>query len=179
MLRDFKRPDLLIEIAHRAPDIRFVVCGGVTIYKSPPNFETRIVDELRSTPNIEYLGQVAPKKAQQVIADAAVLLSTSDEEGFPNIFTQAWSSGTPVVSLKIDPDRIIQRVKLGAISGSVERAVTDIKDLMKLPQLREEIAARARHFIKEKHSGPAVVKSFEQDLQCCRKSSELLNALSE
>ena len=81
------------------------------------------MQELRATPNIEYLGHVAPEKAEQVIAGAAVFLSTSDEEGFPNTFVQAWSSGTPVVSLKIDPDRIIERLGLGTVSENVERAI--------------------------------------------------------
>ena len=73
-----------------------------------PSYRDRVLDELRATPNIEYLGQVAPERAQQLMADAALLLSTSDEEGFPNTFVQAWSSGTPVVSLKVDPDGVIQ-----------------------------------------------------------------------
>ena len=51
-----------------------------------------------------------PNEAMQVIADAALLLCTSDEEGFPNMFTQAWASGTPIVTLKVDPDNIIEKM---------------------------------------------------------------------
>ena len=63
--------------------------------------------------NVKYCGQVTPDKDLQVIANAAILLSTSDQEGFPNTFLEAWSAGTPVVSLKIDPDRIIEQMGLG------------------------------------------------------------------
>jgi glycosyltransferase involved in cell wall biosynthesis len=165
MLRQPKRPDVLIEIARKASAIRFVVCGGPTAHRSPPGYGERIVEALRMLPNVEYRGQVASAEAMQVVADAAVLLSTSDEEGFPNTFTQAWSVGTPVVSLKIDPGRVIERVGLGMVSGSLDRAIADINALMDSPQRREEIATRARQYIAERHSEAAVMAAFERTIQ--------------
>jgi glycosyltransferase involved in cell wall biosynthesis len=164
MLRQHKRPDLLIEVARKAHALRFVVCGGPTNFDSPPGYGMRIVEGLRRLPNVEFLGQVAPEKAQQVIADAAVLLSTSDGEGFPNTFVQAWSSGTPVVTLKIDPDRIIEKLGLGMVSGSVEVALADINALMDSPTRREEIAFRARRYVSENHNEAAVVRAFNNAL---------------
>jgi len=162
VLRQHKRPDVLIEIARKAPAIRFVVCGGPD--SSVPGYSERIVSTLRTTPNIEYLGHVAPEKAQEVIAGAAVFLSTADAEGFPNTFTQAWTSGTPVVSLAIDPDGIIERLGLGTVSGNAERAVTDINCLVESPERREEIAIRARVLVVENYSASAVVRRFERAL---------------
>ncbi len=164
-LRQPKRPDLLIEIAGQTPDLCFVVCGGPTLHRSPPGYGDRIAEALRALPNVEYRGQVTPDKAVRVIADAAVLLSTSDEEGFPNTFLEAWSSGTPVVSLKIDPDRIIERAGLGAVSGSVEGAIADINALLDSPQRREEIAARARRYVIENHSEARTVTIIERALR--------------
>lgn len=164
MLRQHKRPDVLIEIARKLPAIRFVVCGGPSTFMSAPAYSERIINELRKTPNIEYLGQVPPDKAQQLIAEAALLLSTSDTEGFPNTFVQAWSTGTPVVSLKIDPDRNIQRLGLGAVSRTVERAVADITALIDSSDRRDSIGSRARSFIVENHSAATVVRLFEDAL---------------
>ncbi|HMF58718.1 MAG TPA: glycosyltransferase family 4 protein, partial [Vicinamibacterales bacterium] len=96
MLRQPKRPDVLIEIARTVPAIRFVVCGGPTSFASPAGYADSIVGALQAQPNIEFVGTMAPQKARQIIADAAMLLSTSDAEGFPNTFLEAWSSGTPV-----------------------------------------------------------------------------------
>jgi glycosyltransferase involved in cell wall biosynthesis len=160
-LRRPKRPDLLIEIARRMPEIRFVVCGGPTAHRSPPGYGESIVDGLRALPNVEQRGQVVHSDALQVIADAAVLLSTSDEEGFPNTFFEAWSSGTPVVSLKIDPDRTIERLGLGAVSGDAAGAIADIYALTNSPQRREEIGLRARQHVAEAHSEAAVTTAFE------------------
>jgi glycosyltransferase involved in cell wall biosynthesis len=159
-LRQAKRPDLLIEMARKAPEIRFIVCGGPSDFGSPPGYSERAMEALRKLPNIDYRGQVSPGDAVKAIADAAVLLSTSDEEGFPNIFLQAWSSGTPVVSLKIDPDAIITRKGLGIISSGIESAIVDIHQLVDSVQLREEIAVRSRRYVAQYHSEIAVTTNF-------------------
>jgi glycosyltransferase involved in cell wall biosynthesis len=160
-LTQLRRPDLLIEIARKLPAIRFVVCGGPTLFMSAPGYGEQIINELRATANIDYLGQVAPEKAHQVIADAAILLSTSDVEGFPNTFVQAWSTGTPVVTLKIDPDHIIEQLRLGTLSGSIESAIADINGLISSPEQREEIAVRAHKHVMTAHSETEVVAAFE------------------
>jgi glycosyltransferase involved in cell wall biosynthesis len=165
MLRQPKRPDLLIEIARKAPAIHFVVCGAPQAHRSPLGYGERIVDELHPLPNVKYLGQIAPERAQQVIADAAVLLSTSDGEGFPNTFLQAWSSGTPVVSLNIDPDRVIEQVGLGTVSMNLEGAIAAIHTLMNSPQQREEIAVRAQRYVAESHSEATVIAAFKHAIQ--------------
>jgi glycosyltransferase involved in cell wall biosynthesis len=161
MLRQPKRPDVLIEIAKKAPSLRFVVCGGPSAHRSPAGYSEQIVDALNTLPNVRFAGHVDPGEAERVIADAAVLLSTSDGEGFPNTFLQGWSSGTPVVSLKIDPDNIIERFGLGLVSGSVDRAISDINTLMDSPSGREEIARRAREYIAKNHSEGTAVRAFE------------------
>jgi glycosyltransferase involved in cell wall biosynthesis len=165
MLRHHKRPDLLVEIARSMPEASFVVCGGPTTYMTSPEYSEKVIADLRSLPNVDFLGRLAPDKAHEIIANAAVLLSTSDEEGFPNTFAQAWSNGTPVVSLRIDPDRIIERYGLGAISGSVEQAARDIGGLLRCPRRRGEIGERAREFVVQNYSARAVVETFETALQ--------------
>jgi glycosyltransferase involved in cell wall biosynthesis len=164
MLRQHKRPDLLVEIARRAPTVQFLVCGGPTHYMSPPGYGEKIVQDLCTLPNVKFLGKAPPEKAQEVISNAAVLLSTSDGEGFPNVFTQAWCSGTPIVSLEIDPDGIIKQLGLGTVPGSIAGAITDIIALLASPERRQEMAVRARRHIAEAYNEPVVTTIFEQAL---------------
>jgi glycosyltransferase involved in cell wall biosynthesis len=156
MLRQPKRPDLLIEIARRAPAIQFVVCGGVTDFASPDGYGSAIRAELERTPNVRFLGQVSPEESRQVIGNAALLLSTSDAEGFPNTFLEAWAAGTPVVSLSVDPGRVIERSGLGRVVGTTERAATDLQSLLRAPDERDAIGARARRYVAAAHSARAV-----------------------
>ena len=161
-LIELKRPDRLLKIAVAAPDIQFVVCGGSG--QAGSDYEARLVESLRTAANITYLGQVPPDKAQQIIDHAALLLSTSDVEGFPNTFVQAWSSGTPIVSLTVDPDDIIKRFRLGAVSGDSNRAIEDMRALLKSCSTRDEIAKRARLFVLENYRASSVVSLFERAL---------------
>jgi len=131
------------------------------MHRSPIGFGERVVKDLERLPNVDFMGQVPPEKAHEIIANAAVLLSTSDGEGFPNTFLQAWASGTPVVSLKIDPNHVIERYRLGAVSGSVESIVAEIRALIGAPARREEIAGRALRYVETAHSDAVVVAAFE------------------
>ncbi|WP_454065131.1 glycosyltransferase family 4 protein [Candidatus Nitrospira salsa] len=164
VLREVKRPDLLLEIAKQIPHIHFVVCGGPTAHRTSPGYCERIIRELGSLHNVEYLGHVPPEDALGVIAGASILLSTSDEEGFPSVFLEAWSFGTPTVSLNIDPDGIIQHKGLGTLAGNVNKAIADIEFLMKTPEVCKKMAIRAQQHVSEGHCETAAVRAFEHGL---------------
>lgn len=161
ILRRPKRADLLIEIARKLPNVKFVVCGGTSNWRSPPGYGEQIVKALQELPNINYMGQVETTRTKKVIAEAALLLSTADGEGFPNTFLEAWSCGTPVVSLTIDPDKVIFRKKLGIVACNSEKAPDAIKHLMASSRLRDEIAFRAQRYIRESHSECSVINILE------------------
>jgi glycosyltransferase involved in cell wall biosynthesis len=165
MLRQPKRPDLLIDIARRCPSVRFVVCGGASAHRSPPGYSARLIAELASVPNIDYLGHVAPDRAIDIIGRAALLLSTSEAEGFPSVFLEAWAHGTPVVSLTIDPDHVIARHGLGVKCDGVESASRDIEALLGSVSRREAIAARAREYAANTHGSHAVAALVEQSMR--------------
>jgi glycosyltransferase involved in cell wall biosynthesis len=123
-------------------------------------YGAQVVDELEKLPNVDYRGRVPPEEASRVIAEAALLLCTSDQEGFPNTFVQAWSNGTPVVTLQVDPENTIKRLELGAVTGTIEATVERLQRLMNSPEERQGMADRARDYILRYHSAEAVIKVF-------------------
>jgi glycosyltransferase involved in cell wall biosynthesis len=172
MLRQPKRPDLLLEIAKRAQHLRFKVCGGITDHRTPEGYGTLVAERLAQLPNVEYLGQVAPSVACEVIANAAALLCTSDGEGFPNTFLEAWTNGTSVVSLRVDPDQILTRFQLGCLSLDSEKAGDDLTRLVDSPQQREEISVRAREYVNQHHRIGLVSMVFETALGIDRQQDK-------
>jgi glycosyltransferase involved in cell wall biosynthesis len=162
MLREPKRPDLLVEIARKAPDLPFLVCGEATAHRSSPGYGKQIIADLRSTPNVEYRGRVSPEQARQIIADAAVFLLTSAEEGFPNTFLEAWSSGTPVVSLGVDPAKVLSRNKIGLVVGTTEGAIQNLRRLISSPDERQELAVRSKRYVSHVHSANTVMEAFHE-----------------
>jgi glycosyltransferase involved in cell wall biosynthesis len=161
-LRRPKRPDLLIDIARRLPSVRFVACGGPTTFATQEAYTRDVVAKLQAQPNIDFLGKVSREKSLQAIADAALLLSTADVEGFPNTFLEAWCCGTPIVSLSADPDGVIKRQGLGSVVGDPERAAAEITRLLSSPQSRDEIAHRTQDHVATAHSESAAVNAFER-----------------
>ena len=162
VIRPAKRPDLLVEIARRLPMIRFVVCGAPTLrfWDKKEEIE-RILTQLRSLPNVDYRGHVAPEQVLKVIGKAGLLLSTSDGEGFPSVFLEAWAAGTPVASLQIDPDHKIRNDGLGVVTGTVEGMVDTMRSLMTSPGRRQDMAMKARRHAEALHSPVAAARAFE------------------
>jgi glycosyltransferase involved in cell wall biosynthesis len=160
MLRQPKRPDLLIEIAERSPHIKYMVCGGTTTHRSTAGYSQSIIDKFRLLPNITYRGQVASHEAEKVIAEAAVLLCTSDQEGFPNTFLQAWSQGTPVVTMQVDPESIIKRLGFGSVAGTAEATVEQLHRLVSSSDERQKIADRGMEYIIKNHRPEVIVQAF-------------------
>ncbi len=161
MLRTPKRPDLLVKIARKSPNLKFVVCGGLTAHRSQGDSTAQAAEFLKQLPNVEYRGRVDPEEAAGVIENAALLLCTSDQEGFPNTFVQAWSHGTPVVTLRVDPDHIIKQRNVGMVTGTVDPTVEQLQRLMSSIQDRQAMGIRAREYILERHSTEVVVKKFD------------------
>jgi len=161
-LRQTKRPDLLIEMARKSPDVRYVVCGAVTNYLALPGYGERMLAEMRSLPNIEYLGHLDQARTLEVMAAASALICTSDVEGFPNTFLEAWSVGTPVVSLTIDPGNVIRERSLGFVSDTTDRAVSDIRSILSSPDVFETLCSSVRTYVREIHSDAAVARIFNE-----------------
>lgn len=82
---------------------------------------------------------------------AAVFVNTSRVEGFPNTFLQSWANYTPVVSLNVDPDSIIQRKKLGFCSKAFKQLVSDVNTLLENDKLRERMGKNARIYFENEH----------------------------
>jgi glycosyltransferase involved in cell wall biosynthesis len=169
MLRQPKRPDLLIEIAKRSPDVKYIVCGGATSHRSPLDYSQSIIDRFQGISNIEFRRQVPPEEAERVIAEASVLLCTSDQEGFPNTFLQAWSHGTPVVTLHVDPDSLIKRLDMGRVTGTVDVTVEQVRKMLSSPEERQDISLRTRNYVRSHHCADVIAKTFaEATWMTCR-----------
>ncbi len=127
-LRQFKRPDLFLALARRLPHLQFHMVGG-----PQPGFENMfeaIRREADDIANLTFHGRVPYHAMDQKYGRARVFVNTSDSEGFPNAFLQAWVRGTPIVSF-FDPDRLIERERLGqvAVAGSLEAMALAVQNL--------------------------------------------------
>jgi glycosyltransferase involved in cell wall biosynthesis len=146
-IKPFKRPELFIALARRCRnlDARFRMIG------SCPNRSIlqSLVDAETELPHFKYLGSVAPVESEEKIASSAILVNTSEFEGFPNAFQQAWAHGVPTLSLGIDPDGVIQKYGFGVSVKTLDELETALRQYLLDDNLRRSQGDTARQFARK------------------------------
>ena len=157
-LKPLKRPEIFVDLAERlgtVTEAEFVMIGHPGAGKYQQHLETR----MRRVKGLTYLGVRSNEEINRILAVSHVFVNTSDYEGFPNTFVQAWLHEVPVVSLHVDPDGILATQGLGLHSGGFDRLVQDTKRLIADPGLRTRIGQKARAYAVEHHS---LTKNLDQ-----------------
>lgn len=157
-LRQLKRPDLALDLAERTPDLSVHMVGG-RISDSSELFDT-VRQRATSLPNVTFHGQVPYHDVNDFFANARVFMNTSDIEGFPNSYLQAWSRGTPVVAF-FDPDGVIEREGLGAAVHSMEELRSKVLELTSSRESWQAASERCiaymrRHFDEDRILAPYI-----------------------
>ncbi|HEX6994497.1 MAG TPA: glycosyltransferase family 4 protein [Gammaproteobacteria bacterium] len=151
-LKPLKNPHAFVRLAAAfgadAP-VRFVMIGAAMRNDAWTRDLLRAID---AVPNLEYLGARTQDEVGEVLADARVLVNTSDYEGFSNTFIQAWMLEVPVVSLRVDPDGVLRDQHLGFLSGTEDRLRRDVRRLVEDEELSIEIGRRCREHALRHHS---------------------------
>jgi glycosyltransferase involved in cell wall biosynthesis len=126
-VRRVKRPDRILELAGRLPDVTIHMVGG-----SQPGEEAlfaSVSEAAAARPNVMFHGPLSYRDANGMYDRAKVFVNTSDVEGFPNSYLQAWIRGVPVVTL-FDPDGVVEREGLGVVVKSPARMAEAIGHLL-------------------------------------------------
>ncbi len=156
---EWKRPRLFLEMARRLPGLPFVM-----ILSGTGALADAVGEEARDIPNLTFAGPVPFGEVDRYFRDARVFVNTSVREGFPNTFIQAFLCGTPVLSLRVDPDGILTRGGLGWCCGDDLDAAVRI--LGALSQQELEARGRAcRAYARQNHgieqNGPVYRRHYE------------------
>lgn len=159
----WKRPEQFYELARRCSnlDCEFVMAGEMHD-KHCQGSLYRAQQELK---NFRYAGFVPPEHIGKLYDKAHVLVSTSRAEGFPNTFTQAWLRGVPVLSLDVDPDKLLSRDGLGAVASDMNALEHKLRELLADANRRREIGLRAQEFAKKEFDLQANVDRLEEIIQ--------------
>ena len=88
-----------------------------------------------------------------------MFVNTSETEGFPNTFLQAWIRGVPVISF-FDPDNVIRREGLGHAVGNLEEMASTAQRLATDAQAWLETSARCRAYIARHYSEDQILAPY-------------------
>jgi len=163
-VRPSKRPEMLLEIARRLPNYRFVMIGGPDPGKREAEYMRSVADAARALPNLEVRGFVPFAEAERAFDGARVVLNTSLYEGFPNTFLQAWARGIPTVGFvdtgsRRDGEPVYDHV------SDIAQATWKIERLMRDDVLWRAASERVAAHFRDSHSIDAVLDQYEQVLE--------------
>jgi glycosyltransferase involved in cell wall biosynthesis len=156
-LRLVKRPDRIVELAARLPEVRVHIAGG------PLAGEEALYRDIQraaaALPNVVFHGRVSYWDANTLYARARVLVNTSEVEGFPNAYLQAWARGTPVVTL-LDPDGVVEREQLGGAVATPDQLADAVRTLLADPIGWQMASDRCRAFIAREYAEDKVLATY-------------------
>lgn len=157
-----KRIDRLPAIAKACPDVQFDVIGAGS---NPSGDVAAAIEELQRRPNVTLHGFVPYAELPPFYERAALLLCTSDWEGYPNTFMEAWSRGVPVVTT-VDPDGVVAQNMTGTVCDREPTRLSDaIHSLLQSEQEWIAVAKRARTFYRDMHTPAATGDSWDHLLR--------------
>lgn len=159
----YKGPDQFLDLAESLPNYCFVMVMPAGVNQ---DFDRQIRARAQSLPNVELHGAVPLRETERFFRRAALHVNTSEFEGFPNTFLQAAAAGVPLLSLNVDPGRILAREGLGYCAESNPKQLREyIERLMDDSNTRHEIGTRGKAYIRAHHDRQQIVNQFRAMLE--------------
>jgi glycosyltransferase involved in cell wall biosynthesis len=132
------------ELVKRTPSIKYQVVG-----KPRDKTGAHYYEKLESFKNVTLLGQLKHFDVMNQISNSKGLVSTSPQEGFPNVFIEAWACGIPVFSLYVDPGNVIKNERLGEVAnGEMDKLIEGIQNYV----VTDDFAERAQNYVRHNHA---------------------------
>ena len=161
--KPFKQPEYFIRLArdlrNLGKKVKCIMIGAPA--HLPLNWQSSIENKIDEVDNLAYLGARPLEEVNSILAKAHIFVNTSLFEGFANTFIQAWMRKVPVVSLHCNPDGILERHNIGFFSGTYEKMLQRVIELIKNPALRDEMGERAQVYAFERHSEKNIANLIE------------------
>lgn len=139
-LRPLKRVEWFVDLAKQLPIYRFAIVGGAL----DKEYYDRVRQSASGIDNLSFLGAKSFEEVNNLLAQSRLLVCTSEFEGFPNTFLQAWASNVPVVST-VNPNNCITEFGLGRVISEVSQLQLAVDDLLN----SDELYGRCQQNIKD------------------------------
>jgi len=153
-----KRLEFLLEVAKALPSVTFHVAGMP--YIGDP-YSENVLREARAIANVTVHGMVPRHLMPELYQGSNMLCCTSEYEGFPNTFLEAWSYGLPIIST-VDPDNLIAERSLGITAKTGKDMIAAIRQLCNSPARWQELSRNSRRYYAAHHAVDPVMQQFEQ-----------------
>jgi glycosyltransferase involved in cell wall biosynthesis len=152
---EVKRPDRFLDLASQCDGLSFDLVGPA----EDSAYARGVIERARTLANVRVHGALTRERIGLLLEEAMCLCCTSELEGFPNTFLEAWSREVPLLST-FDPGGLIARHRLGIIADPA--GLPDaLRDLIAHRNLWESLSDNAIRYFREHHAADVVMPQFE------------------
>lgn len=145
-LRRLKRAEWFIDLAKQLPRYRFAIVGGV----NEQDYYDAMREEATMIDNLDFLGAQPLNTVNELLNQSRLLVCTSEFEGFPNTFLQAWAYNVPVIST-VNPSGCITEFGLGAEIANEQELLQSVNKLLDSPEKYAECQKSIGDYFKAHH----------------------------
>jgi glycosyltransferase involved in cell wall biosynthesis len=155
-IHGYKRPQWLLDLAGRLPHRRFVLVGGPSVdaERSWPGYFDQMRRRAAALPNVEFTGFLPLAAVEKRFDRARVLVLTSEYEGMPNVFLQAWARGIPTLS-SVDVG-----APVSSVFADVEEGAQKLEALLSDEVLWARRSAESLAYFERQHSSKEVLARY-------------------
>jgi glycosyltransferase involved in cell wall biosynthesis len=153
--KPWKQPEIFVRLANNLraySEVRFLMVGAPAAGSANERWQQGVMQDIQNTPNLQYVGPKTQAEVNELLARAHIFVNTSTHEGFPNTFIQSWLRDVAIVSLHVDPDRVLEREGVGITAHSESRLAAAVRELIDNPGARAQYVALGREHARAHHS---------------------------
>lgn len=156
--RPLKRAEWFVRLAKSLPQFSFAIIGGV----SSKDYYDQIKEKASEVGNLSFLGAKTFEEVNSLIAESRLLICTSEFEGFPNTFLQAWAQSVPVIST-VNPNSCITEFDLGRVVDNESELLNATEEILSSKELLEKYKKNIdAYFLSHHDANVAYQKILEQ-----------------
>lgn len=157
---NWKKPELFLNLVKDFPKENFTMI--LTPAEANKKLFDKISEEAKTFQNLKFIPGVPFKEVDQYFKQAKLFVNTSEKEGFPNTFVQATKNSTPLASLNVNPDNIINKFNIGIFAkNNYEKLKLGVKQLIENKKINL-VSKNAFHYAKENHDIEKISNQYEK-----------------
>lgn len=158
--RPLKRAEWFVKLAVELPQYKFAMVGGSLVKE----YYDQVEQCASNVNNLIFMGPQPFNEVCHLLAQSRLLVCTSEFEGFPNTFLQAWANGVPVVST-VDPSGVVTKYDLGRIVSDEDQLYQKVKSLLELESRYDGCVKSIGEYFNEHHSAEKAIENLFNYIQ--------------
>ena len=159
VIRPWKAPLRFVELAEKNPEMEFLLIGGAGTIPEQRLLWDKINEKAKNLPNLTLAGHIPRSEMNERLKSVSLLVNTSDKEGFPNTFLEAWARGIPTVSF-INVEGESGRPTPGIVVKDENELAAMVQNLMADEKCWEKESYRCRKLFEQHFTFPSVTDKY-------------------